>query len=77
MMPDTMSERKFKDEWEIYNIEEDRTEQHNRADINKASSACSPNSKDWAASSFGDPWTLPPTHNWGAEPNRYSGSKKN
>jgi len=68
---------KFKGEWELYNIEEDRTEQHNLAGINKAiTGLLAKQWEDWAASSFVDPWTLPPTNNWGAEPIRFSGGKK-
>ncbi len=68
---------KFKGEWELYNIEEDRTEQHNLAGVNKAIAVLLAKQwEDWAASSFVDPWTLPPTNNWGAEPIRFSGGKK-
>ena len=68
---------KLKGEWELYNIEEDRTEQHNLIGINKAVAVLLIQQwNDWAATSFVDPWTGPARNNWGAEPIRFSGGKK-
>lgn len=68
---------KLKGEWELYNIEEDRTEQHNLIGINKAVAVLLIQQwNDWAATSFVDPWTGPARNNWGEEPIRLSGGKK-
>ena len=68
---------KLKGEWELYNIEEDRTEQHNLIGINKAVAVLLIQQwNDWAATSFVDPWTGPARNNWAEEPIRLSGGKK-
>ena len=60
---------KLKGEWELYNIEEDRTEQNNLIGINKAVAVLLIQQwNDWAATSFVDPWTGPARNNWGEEP---------
>jgi len=60
---------KLKGDWELYNIEEDRTEQRNLIGINKAvASLLIQQWEDWAASSFVDPWPGPARNNWGELP---------
>jgi arylsulfatase len=68
---------KLKGEWELYNIEEDRTEQNNLIGINKAVAVLLIQQwNDWAATSFVDPWTGPDRNNWGEEPRPGKKAKK-
>lgn len=68
---------KLKGEWELYNIEEDRTEQHNLIGINKAVAVLLIQQwNDWAATGFVDPWTGPARNNWGEEPRPGKKAKK-
>jgi arylsulfatase len=68
---------KLKGEWELYNIEEDRTEQNNLIGINKAIAGLLITQwNDWAATSFVDPWTGPARNNWGEEPRPGKKAKK-
>jgi arylsulfatase len=70
---------KLKGEWELYHIEEDRTEQNNLIGVNKAVAGLLIRQwDDWAATSFVDPWTGPARNNWGEEPRngKKTGPKK-
>jgi arylsulfatase A-like enzyme len=59
---------KFKGEWELYNIEEDRTEQNNlvKKHVHLAQSMIR-QWEDWAASSFVDEWIGRVRTDWGEE----------
>jgi arylsulfatase A-like enzyme len=59
---------KFKGEWELYNIDEDRTEQHNlvKKHVHLAQSLIR-QWEDWAASSFVDEWVGRVRTDWGEE----------
>jgi arylsulfatase A-like enzyme len=59
---------KFKGEWELYNIEEDRTEQNNlvKKHVHLAQSMIR-QWEDWAASSFVDEWVGRVRTDWGEE----------
>ncbi|MGI9109547.1 MAG: arylsulfatase [Opitutales bacterium] len=60
---------KLKGAWELYNLDEDRTEQHDLIGVNKAVAGLLIQQwNDWAATSFVDPWTGPARNNWGEEP---------
>ena len=70
---------KLRGEWELYNIEEDRTEQHDLIGVNKAVAGLLIRQwNDWAATSFVDPWTGPARNNWGegTESGKKAGAKK-
>jgi arylsulfatase len=68
---------KLKGGWELYNIEEDRTEQHDLIGVNKAVAGLLIRQwDDWAATSFVDPWTGPARNNWGEEPRPGKKAKK-
>ena len=68
---------KLKGEWELYNIDEDRTEQHDLIGVNKAVAGLLIRQwNDWAATSFVDPWTGPARNNWGEEPRPGKKAKK-
>lgn len=59
---------KFKGEWELYNIAEDRTEQNNLIKQRPAiASVLTEQWENWAASSFVDPWGGEVRTDWGEE----------
>lgn len=63
--------KKFKGPWELYNIDEDRTEQH---DLITKFPALSQHLirqwEDWAATTFVDEWIGEARNDWGEEPQR-------
>ncbi len=62
---------KLKGEWELYNLDEDRTESRNLIGINKALAGLLIRQwEDWAAASFVDAWPGPARNNWGELPPR-------
>lgn len=70
--------KKFKGPWELYNLDEDRTEQH---DVIKNFPALSQllirQWEDWAATTFVDEWIGDVRNDWGEEPRREGRPKKN
>ena len=59
---------KFKGEWELYNLDDDRTEQHNVIGTFKAVAKLLQRQwEDWAASSFVDDWIGEVRTDWGEE----------
>jgi arylsulfatase len=69
--------KKFKGPWELYNIDEDRTEQH---DIITKFPAMSQHLirqwEDWAATTFVDEWIGDVRNDWGEEHRREGEPKK-
>ncbi|MFA6544908.1 MAG: arylsulfatase, partial [Limisphaerales bacterium] len=62
---------KFKGEWELYNISDDRTEQHNLIKERPAVAELLVQQwNDWAATSFVDEWSGSVRNDWGEEINR-------
>ena len=56
--------------WEVYDMEADRTEAHDRAAERPAvRDLLTTQWAEWAAASFVDPWPGPPRNDWGEEPN--------
>ena len=59
---------KYKGEWELYNMEADRTEQHNLASAHpEIAKKMAAQWDTWAARTNGDPWEGPVRNNWGEE----------
>lgn len=60
---------KLKGEWELYNLEDDRTEQNNLAKRNPfIAQMLIRQWEDWAATTFVDPWPGPARNDWGDVP---------
>lgn len=63
--------KKFKGEWELYNIPADRTEQHNLINERPAiTELLIQQWEDWAATSFVDEWVGEVRNDWGEEGKR-------
>ena len=68
---------KFKGDWELYNIEEDRTEQKNLFKERPAVAGLLKQQwDDWAATSFVDEWIGGVRNDWGDEEGKKAGPKK-
>jgi arylsulfatase len=68
---------KFKGEWELYNIEADRTEQNNLVKKNPlVAQMLIRQWEDWAATSYVDEWIGKVRNDWGEEPRAQGGAKK-
>jgi arylsulfatase len=68
---------KFKGEWELYNIEEDRTEQNNLVKKNPlVAQMLIRQWEDWAATTFVDEWIGKVRNDWGEEPKPAGNAKQ-
>jgi arylsulfatase A-like enzyme len=68
---------KFKGDWELYNIEDDRTEQHNLFKERPAIAGLLKQQwDDWAATSFVDEWNGSVRNDWGEELKKNPARKK-
>jgi arylsulfatase len=68
---------KFKGEWELYNIEEDRTEQNNLVKKNPlVAQMLIRQWEDWAATTYVDEWIGRVRTDWGEEVKGPEGGKK-
>lgn len=68
---------KYKGEWELYNLDADRTEQNNLVTKHPlVSQMLIRQWNDWAATSFVDQWEGPARTAWGEEVTRVNGPKK-
>jgi arylsulfatase len=60
---------KLRGEWELYNLDDDRTEQNNLVKRNPfIAQMLIRQWEDWAATSFVDPWPGPARNDWGDVP---------
>ena len=68
---------KYKGEWELYNIDADRTEQNNLvARTPLVAQMLIRQWNDWAATSFVDQWEGPARNDWGEEVGSHAGAKR-
>jgi arylsulfatase len=68
---------KFKGEWELYNIDEDRTEQNNLVKKNPlVAQMLIRQWEDWAATTYVDEWIGRARNDWGEEPKMPGGGKQ-
>jgi arylsulfatase len=59
---------KYTEPWELFDMEADRTELHNRAETHpEIVKQLSTRYDEWASRNYAEPWTGPPRTDWGAE----------